>query len=356
MKSKKRFIKLGSAIFIAIMLIGCEKTDIEKQEKPQTVTNLSNSEIFESPETGLIFHISKEYQEKGIEIEGPNTDEKGHTSIRINYYYKPITDKLFNDLMSLSSEEFTEQVQQEFYENMYKHSKCLLDITLIEEDEYNTAIKNGKKPNELSYWSNAEEFGKNDGYVYLIAIPDNDTNGMETEEKIQYEECLAYIQTAKENIEFTEINELGKLPKQMPKFITKDLKGNTVTENIFAEKDLTVVNIWGTFCNPCIEEMPELGEWAKVMPENVQLIGIISDIANENDSIHYDLAVEIMEKAKADFTQLIVNEDFENIMYWITGVPTTLFVDKNGNIVGKPIIGADVDGYKKFVEDYLNGK
>ncbi len=356
MKSKKSLIKLGSAIFISFMLIGCEETNIEKQEKTQTVTDTSNSEIFESHETGLIFHIPKEYQEKGIEIEGPNIDEKGHNSIRINYYYKPITDKLFNDLMALPQEELTEQIQQEFIENMYKHSKCLLEITLIEEDEYNTAIKSGKKPNELSYWNNAEEFGKNDGYVYLIAIPDNDTDGMETEEKAQYEECLSYIQTAKENIEFTEINELGKLPKQMPKFITKDLKGNTVTENIFAEKDLTVVNIWGTFCNPCIEEMPELGEWAKIMPENVQLIGIISDIANENDTMHYNLAVEIMEKAKADFTQLIVNEDFESIMYWIPGVPTTLFVDKNGNIVGKPIIGADVDGYKKFVENYLNGK
>lgn len=63
-----------------------------------------------------------------------------------------------------------------------------------------------------------------------------------------------------------------------------------------------------------------------------------------------------MEKSEADFTQIIVNKDFENIIKWVIGVPTTLFIDKNGNIVGEPIIGADVDGYKKFVEDYLNGK
>ena len=43
-------------------------------------------------------------------------------------------------------------------------------------------------------------------------------------------------------------------------------------------------------------------------------------------------------------------------MSWVTGVPTTLFVDKSGKIIGKPIVGADVDGYKKFVEDYLDGK
>ena len=46
---------------------------------------------------------------------------------------------------------------------------------------------------------------------------------------------------------------------KMPAFTTKDLDGNEVTEEIFAKKDLTVVNIWGTFCTPCIGEMPALG-------------------------------------------------------------------------------------------------
>lgn len=144
------------------------------------------------------------------------------------------------------------------------------------------------------------------------------------------------------------------LPAQMPAFTTKDLDGNTVTESIFGEKDLTVVNIWGTFCPPCIGEMPELGEWAKEMPDNVQLIGLVSDISGDDDTQHHDLAVEIMEKADADFKQIIVNQDFASVMQCIIGVPTTLFVDKEGNIIGDPIIGADVDGYKQFVEEYLN--
>lgn len=143
-------------------------------------------------------------------------------------------------------------------------------------------------------------------------------------------------------------------PARMPSFTTKDLDGNTVTESIFSEKDLTIINIWGTFCPPCIGEMPELGEWSNDMPDNVQLIGLISDISGDDDTEHHDLAVEILEKADADFLQLIVNQDFTPIMQHIIGVPTTFFVDKEGNIVGEPIIGADVDGYKQFVEDYLN--
>lgn len=148
----------------------------------------------------------------------------------------------------------------------------------------------------------------------------------------------------------------AKLPDKMPAFTAKDLDGNEVTDSIFKEKDLTVVNIWGTFCTPCIEEMPELGEWAKEMPDNVQIVGLVCDIEGDDDETHKELAKTIMEKADASFTQIIVNSDFSSIMNWVTGVPTTLFVDKDGNIKGEPVVGAYVDVYKRFVEDYLNGK
>lgn len=141
-----------------------------------------------------------------------------------------------------------------------------------------------------------------------------------------------------------------------PAFTANDLDGNTVTESIFSEKDLTVLNIWGTFCGPCIGEMPELGEWAKEMPDNVQILGLIIDINGEEDTEHRDLAVDITSQAGVDFPNLIANEDFAPILKDVIGVPTTLFIDGEGNLVGDPVIGADVDGYKTFVEDYLNGQ
>lgn len=138
-----------------------------------------------------------------------------------------------------------------------------------------------------------------------------------------------------------------------PAFTATDLDGNTVTESIFQEKELTVLNIWGTFCGPCIGEMPELGDWAKEMPDNVQILGLIIDINGEEDTIHRDLAVDITQEAGADFTNLIANMDFAPILKDVVGVPTTLFVDGDGNIVGDPIVGANVDGYKTFVEEYF---
>ncbi len=144
--------------------------------------------------------------------------------------------------------------------------------------------------------------------------------------------------------------------KKFPAFTATDLEGNTVTESIFADKDLTVLNIWGTFCNPCVGEMPELGEWAKEMPDNVQMVGLIIDINGEEDTKQRDVAVDITLNAGAEFTQIIVNQDFAPVLREVLGVPTTMFIDKEGNIVGDSILGANVDGYKKFVEDYLGGQ
>lgn len=146
-----------------------------------------------------------------------------------------------------------------------------------------------------------------------------------------------------------------KLPTEVPSFTTQDITGTEVTEDIFADKDITMVNVWGTFCSPCIGEMPELGEIARDLPENMQIIGLVIDIMGEKSEIsqeNLDLANQIAEKADAGFTHLIANEDFTDFISTITGVPSTFFVDKDGKILGKWIEGADIDAYKERLEEY----
>ena len=142
----------------------------------------------------------------------------------------------------------------------------------------------------------------------------------------------------------------------MPSFTTKDINGAEVDSSVFSEKKLTVVNVWGTFCGPCIEEMPELAEWAKEMGDDVQLIGIVGDINGENDTQHIELAQTIAQKANVEFTNLIPNDDLSGFMSNIIGFPTTFFVDQTGALVGEPIIGANVKGCKEFVENYFAGQ
>lgn len=144
-------------------------------------------------------------------------------------------------------------------------------------------------------------------------------------------------------------------PVNMPEFSTIDMDGNKVTNDTFADYDLTVVNFWATYCNPCIDELPELAEWKKELPDNVNLIGLLVDV-DEKGSDQYKLAEKIIKETGADYQHLIATEEFDDMISNLVGVPTTFFVDSTGKIIGEPFAGADVDAYKQTVEDYLNGK
>lgn len=151
------------------------------------------------------------------------------------------------------------------------------------------------------------------------------------------------------------LSAFSSFPETMPGFSTEDLEGNTVTDDIFSQADVTVVNFWGTYCGPCINEMPDLAEWSEAMPENVQIVGVIVDV-DSAESDEYASAQQIAEQTGVKYTNLMAAEGLYDIISELVGVPTTFLVDKDGNIVGDAIVGTDIEGYKQAVEDYLNGQ
>ena len=140
-----------------------------------------------------------------------------------------------------------------------------------------------------------------------------------------------------------------------PDFTATDLEGNTITQEIFAEADITVVNIWATYCSPCIEEIPELADWYEEMPDNVQIIGIAADIENETDESMIRDAEDIIDAAGAEYTNLIPCDGLSSLLDSIPGYPTTYFVDSDGDIVDEPVYGSNVSAYQYIVEQYLDG-
>lgn len=150
-------------------------------------------------------------------------------------------------------------------------------------------------------------------------------------------------------------------------FTSVDMDGLEVSDALFANKDVTVVNVWATFCGPCIEEMPELAAWADDMPDNVQIIGIVIDTppagTEADDAIetwggdpeNLAIAKRICDESGVNYINVLANgsvmENFENVV----AVPTTFIVDSSGNLICSPFVGADVEGYKQAVEDYLAG-
>ena len=138
---------------------------------------------------------------------------------------------------------------------------------------------------------------------------------------------------------------------KVPAFSAKTVDGETVTQEIFAEKKITMVNIWGTFCPPCIGEMPELGEMARSLPDDAQIIGLVCDATDGSPEIQK--AREILSKADADFVNIIPNAELLKFMEGVEVVPTTIFVNSRGEVVGKTILGADIKGYHAQLEQLL---
>ena len=121
-------------------------------------------------------------------------------------------------------------------------------------------------------------------------------------------------------------------------FTATDLEDNEVSQEILADYDLTLLNVWATFCGPCLREMPSLGELAaEYQPQGVNIIGIVSDTLTsegELDEDQVDLARDLVEETKAEYTHLLPSQDLFGLLGQIYAVPTTFFVDSEGNQVG----------------------
>ncbi len=107
------------------------------------------------------------------------------------------------------------------------------------------------------------------------------------------------------------------------------LEGEMLDPSIFSDYDLTLVNIWATWCGPCVNEMPYLQEVYEQLPSGVNFITICQD-GNQEKA----LALEILSASGATFHTLTTNEALnQDLMVYIQSFPTTLFVDKEGNLL-----------------------
>ena len=151
--------------------------------------------------------------------------------------------------------------------------------------------------------------------------------------------------------------EAAEEPIYLGTFSAQSLTGETVNESIFSEADLTVINLWATYCGPCKQEMPILGALDREL-ENVQILGIVTDVIDqqgEPDENQVALALEIMEACGCDYPSLILNQDLAYLGFAsLQAVPATLFVDSEGYLVGMGFYGAlDEAGWRETISQRL---
>lgn len=125
---------------------------------------------------------------------------------------------------------------------------------------------------------------------------------------------------------------------QIPPFRTKDLEGNTVTQDIFTGK-FTVVCLWMTQDAANSRELlTSIQDWRNSAPAPFQLIGMVGDLKDASDEARVSAALSVSNEIPA-VPQLLVNDDLTNLLSRIRHAPTVFFVDRQGNLVGQPVAG-----------------
>ena len=235
----------------------------------------------------------------------------------------------------------------------------------------------------LSLWGETEEegdelgliyLGKNDAFYYYAQVyadfvddyPDyfaEQASCMTEEELARYDALMAGAAGALEKIEILPLvlpeaprpEELGEwfISAEVP-----NLNGINVSLGELIEGNrLTLVNIWGTFCGPCIREMPDLGDLAREYAgEGFGIVGLTCDILDASGRIQPEVvqdARDILESTGAEYPVLILTPDLERateLMY----VPTSFFLDASGNVLEGPITGSmSREDWEALINKYL---
>ncbi|NCC01630.1 MAG: TlpA family protein disulfide reductase [Clostridia bacterium] len=134
-------------------------------------------------------------------------------------------------------------------------------------------------------------------------------------------------------------------------FHTADINGEPVTQDVFAQSNLTMLNIWGTFCYPCIQEMPDIGQLSEEYKDRMQIIGLISDVTQPEDKG----ALEIIEYTGANYLHIVNSVDLMNgYVGQVQLVPTTVFLDKEGKQVGSVYTGSQSkSSWERIIKEML---
>jgi thiol-disulfide isomerase/thioredoxin len=122
-------------------------------------------------------------------------------------------------------------------------------------------------------------------------------------------------------------------------FSASDLNGHIVDNTFFANQRLTMVNVWATFCGPCIREMPDLAQLPGEFPStDFAILGVVADTP---DASNEATARQLTGSTGVTYTNVIPDRSImTEMLAGVSVVPTTFFVDRTGTVVGEVLTGS----------------
>ena len=293
---------------------------------------------------GLQFKLSDKIKEMMKTKDIVMLDDQSPLDQDLKYallYFSKLTDEKKNaeiGKMGDGYEKWQESLERIGTIGMFEKSLSEEEIGKITKCDSHTKLgdsKDGKYSYYLSVKSDAdaeavEEFKKTE--VKVIEMKARPENGFVLAEKSDLENTMTFMEGA------------GNTVTDLSNIMTKDIHGKEFSSKDFANYDLTMVNVFATWCTACIQEIPDLVEVQKEMQaKGVNIIGIVTDTVDDTGENREALekAKLIQEKTKANYSFLMPDKtNFNGRLNGIQALPETFFVDKNGQIVGETYSGS----------------
>ena len=347
----------------ATYLLAKEGTEAEAADNKSA----ESDSVMDFPLAGFTFDAPEEFNHLMGEIRSKDIGEIGDTGVVIGYvaYQAKTTaeaEEYFNTLGVTTLEEMTDEVYEKM-EKFYEDTPTILLFRVM-------GVKGNQDLEELKKQMFEfpvlafDERGTAGDYKFYYVVLDNEEyfeelrNTAYPQDKL--DEAYKLWQEAGTTSNFKDRVKIKEPVSIYPStedgaavsFETQDLNGNPVTsQELFAGHKITMVNLWATWCINCKAEMEELEalnkEWAE---KGCQIIGICDD-ADEEEMI--PTAKKILEEKGVTFpnvrTTEVIRDQFPSV-----GLPTTYFVDSEGKILGRPIVGKNVEQYKETLQQLLS--
>lgn len=323
--------------------------------------------VMDFPLTGFTFDAPEEFNHLMGEIRSKDIGEIGDTGVVLGFvaYQAKTTaeaEEYFNTLGVTTVEEMTDEVYEKM-EKFYEDTPTiwLFRVMGVKGDQDLEELKKQMFNFPVSVF---DELGTAGDYKFYYVVLDNEeyfeelrnTNYPKDRLDVAYKLWQEAATTSNFKDRVTIKEPISLYPSvengAAVSFETQDLDGNPVTsQELFAGHKITMINIWATWCINCKSEMTELEELNKEWAEKgCQIIGICDD-ADEEEMI--PTAKKILEEKGVTFPNVRTTDVIRDLLPSV-GLPTTYFVDSEGKILGKPIVGKNVEQYKETLQQLLS--
>lgn len=335
-------MKKASMIFLSFLLAASLSTPVLAEEE-------SGAVAFE--EVGMNITLPDEVWNAGgyFEPYPAGALDYGHHVYALTFIYEAMPADQAEEMMY--SADLTEEEEAELIAK-----QTLLTVVLATDKDLDTAVSAFNKSingNIFLDVDSAEEVGSADGFTFY-AVPiqsDEYVTQIDEDFAMEYMEIEEALLEAERNAEFfAPVDPEKEMSGEKLEFTTKDKDGNTVTsEELFPQNEITMLNFWGMWCPNCTGEMAELAEiHTRMQEKGCGIIGVEFEKVPTPET--YEEAAAFLEENGVTYPNVLMPDE---LLTQLSGFPTSIFVDKEGTIVGIPLVGARVDDYEDALDELL---